>query len=327
MPRFLDKSIYIWKSLQALLMCSAVACSDLNEQRPQLVGHANIRQSCFAGQVAETGPETTLSSIVHIIVGGPDGPIAMGTGFAVADSAGPDGLPRILTAAHVVAAALEAPGLTSIQIILPDGRVVGHASVMATAVPWNPLNRDDPAIRDLAVLALRPANPEMSQSWRQLPGLRLAQHQRGDSLLRARFANPAGPDLGASGAPMMDGDGLVRGVLTKVQSPEPVAVSLRSADIGRAMAGDSSNRLGRLPRQTTALADPVSAAPVLAALNGAGRGIVTAPVAGRGHLLTAVTAGYPRRLCVRFQGEMIETALPPDAASVERVRRALAANG
>ena len=323
MSQILDYLSSAYKVARMLPMLLAISCTSRTD--PSFVGleTGQEQRSCFASHAADPA----LASIVHIIVAGPPGvPTALGTGFAVADSAGADGLPRILTAAHLVASALEAPGQAAIQIVMADGRVVGQGRVLATAQPWNPALRDDPSVRDLAVLALAPANPEMAQHWRQVAGLRLARHQRADSLLRARFANPAGPDLGASGSPLMDGEGLVRGVLTKVQAPDPTAVSLHVPDIGRVMAGDGSGQFGRLPRQTIALADPVSASPVLAALNTAGEGIVTLPVIGRGHLLPAVTAGFPRRLCVRFQGEMIETALPPNAASVERVRRALAAN-
>jgi S1-C subfamily serine protease len=175
------------------------------------------------------------------------------TAFLVRGSEGAEGLPRLVTAAHAVA------GVRIATIHLPGGPQPAAPLVVAPE-------------RDLAVLIPLPASPEDAARWRAEPALPLAPRQRRDSALRARFED-AVPAPGASGSPVLDAEGRVRGVLRSA------AAATRAA-----------------------MAEPVADVAVLAALNAAGRTVATAAEGRRGHAF-AVTAPIA---CVLASGMAVE---------------------
>ncbi len=321
MNRKTHSRIVPFRFLAPLLALAAAACAgDPADQWPPASLANAPAENCFG---AEARADPAVDSILHLTIAPAEGTVvARGTGFIVRGSAGPDGLARIVTAAHVIAPVIEQPGRLRVHVTLADGRLMGEAQLLATAVPWDPRQRHDASLRDLAVLALVPAGPAVAAQWRGMAGLPLAPVQRADSVLRGRFADPAGPDFGASGSPILDETGRVRGVLTKLQGREAVAATLMTGGGRLQPHGVWTGQA--LPRASLAIGDPLSAAPVLAALNMAGQGVRTQVAEDRHAAAPMTLAGFPQMLCVRFRGEMAEAPLPPDAARAEMIRRALA---
>lgn len=256
---------------------------------------ASVVAACPA--MMATAP--AMGSTVRIVARHPGGELR-GTGFVVRQSAGPDGLQRILTAAHI----LGPPGrLQGINVATAEGMMLGEASVVAISDTQ----------RDLAVLAFRPANEAAAQHWRRVPGLSLARVQRHDSVLIGMFAR-GGPDFGASGAPVMDSDGQVRAVLTGLAMMDERPPIPASAVSAAAPWRDPPTRV---------VAQTVSSGPVLAMLGRAGSGVSTTTETARGYLFPAQFVGFPRDECVQSAGQALEAINLPQGPGLDRLRAAL----
>jgi S1-C subfamily serine protease len=280
---------------------------------------------CFGP--AEPALAAALPAILHVVVAPAEGQVvARGTGFIVRDSAaGPDAPHRILTAAHVVGPALDRPDRLGVHLVAADGRVLGRAVVRATGSPWQGARRAESGARpDLAVLEPIFANAAAEAAYRAIPGLPLFPTQPEGVVFRGRISQPAGIDFGISGAPALDASGQVRGVVTRMQSPDrggrvyPAALDIAAPGAAGAPAGGAG-----LPQASTGIAEPVTAAPILAALGPAGRPLGPGRGTAAEERFAAILPGYPQRLCLVFRGAM-EAAPPPlDEAARERLRQAL----
>ena len=296
--------------LAALAAGWVTGCATPGPDREAWPPQAALSGACMT---AHAGLEAPRPALLHVVLANAhSGVISRGTGFIVADSAPTPTAPlRVLTAAHVVGPAMERPDETLVFLMAPDGAVLAEARIGATAEPWQADLRDDAARRDLAVLIPRGfTDPAAEARFRALPGLPLAERQRGDSILLGMVSSPAGLDFGVSGAPVLDAQGRVRGVLTKFRV-NPAARPAGAAP-------------GALPAETAGIADPISAPSVLRALGAAGARVRADEGGARLAGAAGQIEGFPRRLCVRYAARMDEAPLPPDRAGRARLARAFA---
>ncbi|MBP0465070.1 trypsin-like peptidase domain-containing protein [Roseomonas sp. PWR1] len=169
----------------------------------------------FAGCLDAATPEVAASVLRISVQPRGAGPVTRGTGFVLAGSAVEPGAPnRVVTAAHVVARALEGPSEVDILLARADGTMLATARVAATARPWNPLDALDPARADQAVLEVTGfADPAAQRAFAAAPGLTPAPDQPAGALLDIRVDGSRGIEPGASGAPILGPDGRVHGIL------------------------------------------------------------------------------------------------------------------
>ncbi|BDG73760.1 serine protease [Roseomonas fluvialis] len=248
--------------------------------------------ACFTAAAAL--PPSVGASVLRVSVPGPRGGRATrGTAFIVADSAADPGAPnRVITAAHVVARALEAPDEAAIRLSLADGTPVGTARIAATAQPWNPLAALDPAWSDQAILTLaRFDSPAAEAAFRAAPGLAPARRQPEGALLDLRLADGRGIAPGLSGAPVLSAEGRVRGILVQRRIEDwSGGASTEAPLLRRGQVG------ARLEPAREGWAQPLAAPAILAALGPAGRAVETLAVPGDTDL-SVMAPGYPGGRC------------------------------
>ena len=248
--------------------------------------------ACFAA--APGLPPGVGASVLRVSVAGPRGGRATrGTAFIVADSAADPGGPnRVVTAAHVVARALEAPQDAAIRLSLPDGTPVGTARVAATARPWDPLSALDPGWSDQAILTLaRFDTPAAEAAFRAAPGLAPARRQPEGALLDLRLADGRGIAPGLSGAPVLTAEGRVRGILVQRRIEDWSGGASTEAPLLR-----RGQAVARLEPAREGWAQPLAAPAILAALGPAGRAVDTLAVPGDADL-PVLAPGYPGGRC------------------------------
>ncbi len=248
--------------------------------------------TCFA--TAAALPPGAGASILRVSVASPrGGRTTRGTAFIVADSAADPGSPnRLITAAHVVARALEAPDEASIRLALPDGTPVGTARIAATAQPWNPLAALDPGWSDQAILTLARFDSAAAEAaFRAAPGLAPARRQPEGALLDLRLADGRGIAPGLSGAPVLSAEGRVRGILVQRRIEDWSGGASTEAPLLR--RGQVS---ARLDQAREGWAQPLAAPAILAALGPAGRAVDTLSVPGDADL-NVTAPGYPGGRC------------------------------
>jgi hypothetical protein len=256
-------------------------------------GLAAAGASCFAAHEAAL-PSSAAASVLRVTVQGAHGGRATrGTAFIVANSADAPGAPnRLLTAAHVVARALEAPSEAAIRLALPDGTPIGTARVAATAQPWNPLAALDPGWSDQAILALAHFDsPAAEAAFRAAPGLSPARRQPDGALLDLRLADGRGIAPGLSGAPVLSAEGRVRGILVQRRIEDwSGGASTEAPLLRRGQVG------ARLEPAREGWAQPLAAPTILAGLGPAGRAVDTLSVPGDADL-SVMAPGYPGGRC------------------------------
>jgi hypothetical protein len=248
--------------------------------------------ACFAS-AAVVAPGVG-ASVLRVSVAAPRGGRATrGTAFIVADSAAGPGAPnRLVTAAHVVARAMEAPEEAPIRLSLPDGTPVGTARVAATAQPWNPLAALDPGWSDQAILTLTRFDSATAEAaFRAAPGLSPARRQPEGALLDLRLADGRGIAPGLSGAPVLSAEGRVRGILVQRRIEDWSGGA--STDAPPLRRGQAT---ARLEPAREGWAQPLAAPAILAALGPAGRAVETLAVPGDADL-TVLALGYPGGRC------------------------------
>jgi len=179
--------------------------------------------SCFleADAGAHSLTERAMQSVVMLRVIRSDGrPLLQGTGFVVADSDNGETL-KILTAGHVVGHVSLAPDAYRIGVWLSDGSRIGDAEVAAIATPWDPATQNDLSRPDIAVLRISAFQDARAETrYRHLQGLPLGPQVMPNQMLQAQFTEPARSYFGLSGAPVVDAQGLVRGIMTKSERPD-----------------------------------------------------------------------------------------------------------
>ncbi|WP_198371522.1 trypsin-like peptidase domain-containing protein, partial [Roseomonas rosulenta] len=253
-------------------------------------------------------PPGVGASVLRVSVAGPRGGRAIrGTAFIVADSAADPGAPnRVITAAHVVARALEAPDEAAIRLSLPDGTPVGIARVAATARPWNPLAALDPGWSDQAILTLaRFDSPAAEAAFRAAPGLAPARRQPKGALLDLRLADGRGIAPGLSGAPVLTAEGRVRGILVQRRIEDwSGSASTEAPLLRRGQTG------ARLEPAREGWAQPLAAPAILAALGPAGRAVDTLAVPGDADL-SVMAPGYLGGRCTVVTASAAYRPAPP----------------
>lgn len=246
-------------------------------------------------------PPEVAASVLRISVqprGG--GPVTRGTGFVLAGSAATPGAPnRVVTAAHVVARALEGPSEVDILLSRADGTPLATARVAATARPWNPLDALDPTRADQAVLELTGfAGPAAAHAFAAAPGLSPAPAQPADRLIDIQVAGLRGIEPGASGAPILGPDGLVRGILVH-RRIEDWTRSASDSLTDHRRARDGMAAAARPVRG--GIAQPLAMQDLFAEMGG------TLPDAGP---LEVMAPAFPRRDCTLYRGRATYRSAP-----------------
>jgi hypothetical protein len=283
----------------AFLLPLAAACTAAPPPGATATGAA-----CFATN--EALPPGIGASVLRVSVPGARGGRATrGTAFIVADSAAaPGAANRVITAAHVVARALEAPYDAPIRLSLPDGTPVGTARIAATARPWNPLAALDPGWSDQAILTLtRFDSPATEAAFRAAPGLSPARRQPEGALLDLRVADGRGIAPGLSGAPVLSAEGRVRGILVQRRIEDWSGSASTEAPLPR--RGIAT----RLEPAREGWAQPLAAPAILAALGAAGRSVDTLAVPGDDDLFV-LAPGYPGGRCAVVSASAVYRPAP-----------------
>jgi hypothetical protein len=261
--------------------------------------------TCFDGQLpAVPWAARAAAAAVRLVAALPDGkPFAAASGMVVADSAGPGGRNRILTAAHVARTLQDQPGAW-LAVFSSDGRYLGRAALAARAAPGPAFglagSNDVVGLRfgDAAVLEMTGYAPDGAAAFTAIAGMPLAPRQP-RALLQGRFATPAGIDHGISGAGVI-ADGAIVGVMAfKAQDKAMPVVQVVAGDAAR--PPPAPGRTIHLPREAHGYAQPVIGASLLAALGAAGRAVqrtrATAP-------LSVFVPGFISNACIGFRATM-----------------------
>lgn len=298
-----------------------VQIADLARQKglPAAVGG-----SCFVGQIEGDLGLNAMASTVLVVVRDGQGRVRhSGSGVIVADSAGSDGLNRILTAAHVVA---PLDGASGIEVYASWGALLGRARVEVAPDlrPGRPgssfvgmtelfVSNLLPSV-DVAVLAISQA----SEDYGRLPGMRLARRQAPYALDLSQIT-PFSLTGGASGSPVIDEDGQIIGIVSTsrdrtekgtVWHDAPMifemgdlpALALRFKAEDGIIAGnpDDGRAVFRYPVRGNVLAASVTQDDALIALDKADGDVVVDDASSR---MTYVL-GYPKGGCVVLHGWM-----------------------
>jgi hypothetical protein len=197
------------------------------------------------------------------------------------------------------------------------GDILGRAKFIASATPWNPSEGDNPAIQDIAVMEFEPNTAASAEYWRNIPGLTVADVQRQDSILTGTFNDPAGIDLGASGAPILNHSGQVIGLITKITLRNRQDVPVEFVPIPGSPLWWPFRP--HLPQETTAFGDTISSPDILTALGPAGQNVSTSSAQERTTNISVVTAGYPQRLCSVIRGQMSESPIPVNRSRLSQL--------
>lgn len=156
------------------------------------------QQGCFGGQAPNEALSGALQSVFRIGLQGHH----FGTGFAISH---PDTREVLyVTAAHTVG------GLQNIDVTDYRGRFLGSHRVVGN-VQVTPVEGSGGALLGDMVFLVREGeeNP--------LPGLQISPLRPSPSLF-VRFLSPGGPDIGTSGAPVLDNEGRFMGMVTHSNS-------------------------------------------------------------------------------------------------------------
>jgi len=153
--------------------------------------------------------------------------------------------------------------------------------------------------------------PGGAAAFAAIPGIELAAAQ---SLrpLRGRVSDPAGVDFGASGAPVLDGEGKAVGIVVRRLALDDqegamwrVRVPVGGGDpfVAVPPGGRAARREVRLPERSMAYVEPLSDPAALHRLGPAAQGVEILPAPDR-RAVRAVIPALPGSACVVFRGEL-----------------------
>lgn len=279
--------------LTCLLGLSTTVLADTDED---IFNNAPVvsAENCLTAQ----GLDSTISkNIVQIVGRTPDG-IISGTGWVVKDSGDAvNSYNRVITAKHVIANA------TEIGVIASNGDFIGVFGVLSKS---NTGLKDDngtvTVTNDLAVLEPTWIAPQQIRRYLSMTGLSLAKYQS-PGIMRGYFTDPAGIDHGTSGAPILNLQGNVVGVMT--QNAEVVGGALKKVEAYNERWNVNLNKFEvikvniDLPKNPTSWGDSLNSDDILMSIGMAGMGIQTQRINE-----DVIVPGFPERVCVVYKGHM-----------------------
>ncbi len=271
----------------------------------------SLRSACFANQLREEPwlPEAAASTVLVVAANG-TGARAMSTGWVVRDSGVEGGLANaILTSLHGVQESMK-DGI--LAIVSSFGRPIGWAEVEVKANPRGGQTDGLGAViptGDIALLRIRGFAPGGAEVYRSIRGIEIAREQH-PRILRGVFSDPAGIEYGASGSPVLDGEGRAIGVMVrrwdrneggmwraKVEVPGGNPLDQRTVGV------PPTTTTVKLPDRATAYVEPIFDPDILARLGPPGQGLALRR-SGERAPVRVVVPGFPQSTCVIFRGEV-----------------------
>ncbi len=251
-----------------------------------------------------------------------------GTGFVVGNSAGPDGLNRIVTEQHLTNTIAGKDGKDGYLIYKSNGDFLGTAAVVASG-GWHERGDRDvvdderKGLKDDAVLTMTSfPSRAMEQEFRAIRGFTVAPQQSRDLLKLAISDYSAPPTHGASGGPAFNDKGQIVGIYHSIQLNAPsrqTAGEAIAVSYGNIFQDIVNNR--KFMSHTgdafdspmgTGFIVPLGDRKIDAALNAAGKGITKAPLTSK---LSVTITGFPLDQCSTFQGTLEADPYVPPAGS------------
>jgi hypothetical protein len=245
--------------------------------------------SCFLQTIPHPAATDIARSTVFIATIKPTGELlSEGTGFVVRGSAHDAG-PRIVTAAHVIDRSDIPERDALLMVFSSDGVPIGTPRLVAGGTPHTFTSDGfDVIIDDIAVLEIeRFADAKIAERFSRIEGLDI---ENGGSLMVGETDRPLGAVWGFSGAPAIDHDGKVVGVLTEADFRGRASVELASLQETNATNRPTQHTV-TLPTQSLVVTEPFNAPQILAALNQ--RQEYRPPMAPK----DVVIAGFPLGSC------------------------------
>jgi len=243
--------------------------------------------SCFLGSINHARAETIARATIFLGVVRADGSLlSEGTGFVVQGSGGG---PRIVTAAHVVDTAGDNyPADAELMAFFSDGSAIGRVGVLVSGLSREAtIEGMSLVLDDVAVVGIAAFTSTASQArFQHIEGLAIATS--GSSILVGEASDPVAVAWGFSGAPAVDAEGRVIGVVTGADFRGRVTVELGS--IADTEAGQPAVRKVTLPSQSLVVVEPLVPAEILQEL--APRVAADTPSE-----IPVVIAGYPLASC------------------------------
>jgi len=243
--------------------------------------------SCFLGSINHARAEKIERATIFLgVVRGDGSLLSEGTGFVVQGSGGG---PRIVTAAHVVDTADENyPADAELMAFFSDGSAIGRVGVLVSGLSHEAtVEGMSLVLDDVAVVGIAAFTSTASQArFQHIEGLAIATS--GGSILVGEASDPVAVAWGFSGAPAVDAEGRVVGVVTGADFRGRVTVELGS--IADTEAGHPAVRKVTLPSQSLVVVEPLVPGEILQEL-------APSVAADTPSEIPVVIAGYPLASC------------------------------
>ena len=215
-------------------------------------GPANSRTSealdtgCFGKHLDRFSPDPALrkkvaASLVFLVALRENGSfVTSGTGFVVKDSAPAGGTDRTVTASHIAAMSLK-PGVASLTAFSSAGTHLGTAKIVALGDKAMKPGLDTyGGFKDMAVLSIIPDDAEDDAAYRAIEGLDVHLSSVGGPIFAYMGSETSmGVGEGDSGAPLVDAQGVVLGILSKVAAMPGRLVSFPAPSMASWINGGS----------------------------------------------------------------------------------------
>jgi CBS domain-containing protein len=252
------------------------------------VPRSGAETSCFLDSITHTRADTIERATIFLAVVRGDGSLlSEGTGFVVQGSGGSG--PRIVTAAHVVDTADDNyPADAELMAFFSDGSAIGRVGVLVSGLSHEAtVEGMSLVLDDVAVAGITAFTTAASQArFQQIEGLAITVSNA--AILVGEASEPVAVAWGFSGAPAVDAEGRVIGVVTGADFRGRVTVELGS--IADTEPGRPAVRKVTLPSQSLVVVEPLNPPEILQALGPT----VKADAASE---VPVVIAGYPLASC------------------------------